>query len=97
MFIGAGRFTYYFLDEEKIEQLHLQTHHRIDEPRPDQIINGRSIEVNFIGANQSAVPQTFGKSLEYYNYLSERIHVDGHPALMHTQGLFILRFTTAST
>lgn len=71
MFIQPGRFVFTFMDEGKIEELHLQTHSPSDgEQRPlsREMINGHTVVVEFPGANISSVPLSFGKSYEYYNY-----------------------------
>lgn len=71
MFIQPGRFVYSFLDEGRLEQLHLHTHSPSDGERRShsgEMINGHTVVVEFYGANASAVPLSFGKSLEYYNY-----------------------------
>ena len=71
MFVAPGRFVYNFLDEGRIEQLHLHSHSPTDgegQSFSDQMINGHTVVVDFIGANTSSIPLSFGKSLEYYNY-----------------------------
>ena len=71
MFIQPGRFIYNFIDEGRLEELHLKTHSPSDgesASRKDEKINGHTVIVEFPGANTSAVPLSFGKSIEYYNY-----------------------------
>lgn len=72
MFIQPGSFNYYFLDERKMQEMHDHSHDRNNESgggmRPDQMIDGTSIKVNFIGSNKNLLPKPFGKSTEYYNY-----------------------------
>lgn len=55
-----------------MQTLHERLHERKNETdgrlAPGQIINGHSVEVNFVGANQSAGPSATGQSSEYYNY-----------------------------
>ena len=71
MFVAPGRFLYHFLDEGRIEQLHLHSHSPTDgegQSFSDRMINGHTVAVDFIGANTSSIPLSFGKSLEYYNY-----------------------------
>ncbi len=72
MAIEPGGFKYYFLDEKRLEELHEQTHLPQSEADGenvlDDVIKGNAVHVNFIGANQNAIPLPFGKSSEYYNY-----------------------------
>src|SRR3989337_3024485 len=72
MMIHAGKFQYYFLDEQRLEELHEQSHHSYNESDgslpSDEMIYGHAVEVNFIGANPESLPLPFGKSTEYYNY-----------------------------
>jgi hypothetical protein len=72
MMIQAGKFQYYFLDEQRLEELHEQSHHSYNESDGnlplDEMIYGHAVEVNFIGANPESLPLAFGKSAEYYNY-----------------------------
>src|SRR6188768_2195442 len=72
MSIEPGGFRYYFLDEKRLEELHEQTHLARSEADGqklvDDVIRGNAVHVNFIGANQNAMPMPFGKSNEYYNY-----------------------------
>jgi len=72
MAIEPGGFRYYFLDEKRLEELHEQTHLQRSEADSEKIIDneikGNAIHVDFIGANQHAIPLPFGKSTEYYNY-----------------------------
>lgn len=72
MMVGAGQFTYSFLDNEKIQQLHDQTHDGFSEinltndngPR----IGGRKVNVNFVNSNSAARPTAANKFVAYYNY-----------------------------
>jgi hypothetical protein len=71
MFIQPGRFVYNFIDEGRLEELHLGTHSPSDgeyTSHHSEKINGRTVVVQFAGANTSATPLPFGKSVEYYNY-----------------------------
>ena len=71
MNIQAGKFQYYFLDEQRIQELHERSHGHTNESdgQPgEEMINGHAVEVSFIGANTTSAPLPFGKSLEYYNY-----------------------------
>jgi gliding motility-associated-like protein len=71
MFIQPGRFVYNFIDEGRLNELHLHTHSPSDgeaASRKNEKINGHTVVVQFIGANAAAKPMTFGTSVEYYNY-----------------------------
>ncbi|HMG92562.1 MAG TPA: PKD domain-containing protein [Chryseolinea sp.] len=71
MFIQPGRFVYNFIDEGRLEELHLGTHSRSDGEASShnrEKINGRTVVVQFNGANSAATPMRFGQSVEYYNY-----------------------------
>jgi hypothetical protein len=71
MFIQPGRFVYRFLDEGRMEQLHLHSHSPTDgevRSQGHEMINGHTVVVEFMGANTTAIPLPFGKSQEYYNY-----------------------------
>ena len=72
MFIQPGGFTYYFLDEGKMQEMHEHSHAGNNESDGtaygDQMIDGYAIDVKFMGANKQLVPKPFGKSSEYYNY-----------------------------
>ena len=71
MFVQPGRFVYNFIDEGRLEELHLDSHSPSDgeaTSRKKEKINGHTVVVQFIGANSAATPMTFGKSVEYYNY-----------------------------
>jgi len=71
MFIRAGSFQYFFLDQKKLEEFHERSHEGWNEHRGsefDKIVDGIGISVSFIDANTTINPQSFGKSSEYYNY-----------------------------
>ncbi len=71
MQVEPGRFVYYFLDEQKIQQIHERSHHSNHKNEADILddqIEGYAVHVNFAGANRSAKPLPFGRSSEYYNY-----------------------------
>lgn len=70
MFVAAGGFNYYFLDEAKIQARHEQSHQQNHDGIPDNdpMIDGHFVKVSFVGANAQAVPTPYGKSREYYNY-----------------------------
>jgi hypothetical protein len=71
MIFQSGKFQYYFLDEQRLEELHHQSHNRKNESdgRDDnEMIDGHAVEVNFMGANRKSLPMPFGQSSEHYNY-----------------------------
>ena len=71
MIFQSGKFQYYFLDEERMEELHHRSHNHNNESDGQsgpEIINGHAVEVNFIGSNKLAKPLPFGRSSEHYNY-----------------------------
>ena len=72
MNVSPGRFQYYLLNEERMQELHELLHEKRNETdghfAPGQMINGHAVEVNFIGANKNALPTAMGRSSEYYNY-----------------------------
>ncbi|HEY9006196.1 MAG TPA: PKD domain-containing protein [Ohtaekwangia sp.] len=71
MVLQPGTFVYYFLDGQKLEQLHERSHYpaqRSEADLSDYNIDGYAIHVNFKGANQQSIPVPFGRSSEYYNY-----------------------------
>ncbi len=72
LFLQSGQFTYSFLDQRKIEELHEQSHGKSKErdshnPLNDQI-DGQIIQSIFIGSNANSVPIPFEQYPEYYNY-----------------------------
>jgi len=74
MSLKAGQFTYTLLDYQKLEELHEQSHHGFQEvrtiPEPGQMIDGYTLNVDFIGANSSAKVLPFGKQDTYYNFFT---------------------------
>ncbi|HEX6227289.1 MAG TPA: hypothetical protein VFZ52_22890, partial [Chryseolinea sp.] len=71
MIFQSGKFQYYFLDEQRMEELHQHSHdnrNESDASRGMEMINGHAVEVTFLGANRSSIPLPFGKSSEHYNY-----------------------------
>ncbi len=69
MVIGPAYFRYFFLDYDKLQQLHEQSHlQQAETNEGDDHVDGHAVFVNFAGANTGAVPQGFGKSSAYYNY-----------------------------
>lgn len=69
MLIEPGKFSYFFIDGKRIEELHDEGHHA-DEGKnlTGQKIDAHSVIVTLEGANSNADPVPFGKSNEYYNY-----------------------------
>ena len=71
MIFQSGKFQYYFLDEQRLEELHHQSHdfkNESDGHADVEMINGHAVEVNFLGANRNSAPLPFGQSSEHYNY-----------------------------
>jgi hypothetical protein len=70
MLVQPGKFQYYLLDEQRMEELHHRTHQvsEADGAPSEELINGHAVEVNIIGANVNSCPVPFGKSDEYHNY-----------------------------
>src|SRR5688572_6619128 len=71
MIFQSGKFQYYFLDEQRLEELHHQSHdfkNESDGHADVEMINGHAVEVNFLGANRKSAPLPFGQSSEHYNY-----------------------------
>src|SRR5687767_12380302 len=68
MTLLPGKIQYMFLDQQRIHELHDQFHVRPELDDRENKINGVAIEVEFVGANQEALLNPFGKFPEYYNY-----------------------------
>lgn len=70
MVLGKGNFSYYFLDQKRIQDLHEQSHDHDNDGMVeiDPMIDGYIVSVNFIGSNKNSLPQVFGQSKEYYNF-----------------------------
>lgn len=72
MVVRSGSFTYSFLDYERIQQTHDETHLPFNEVNPngrqmDQIA-GRTISVKFLNSNPSSLPSASNQYNTYYNY-----------------------------
>ena len=69
MHVSPGKFQYYLLNEDRMQELHEQLHERRNEGdgrfNPGQMIDGHAVEVNFIGANPTANSEAIGQSSEY--------------------------------
>ena len=71
MFIRRGGFSYYFLDQKKLEKLHEATHIPRNESMMgamNELVAGQMIQVDFKNANVAAESNPFGKLSSYYNY-----------------------------
>lgn len=75
LFVSPVQFSIYLIDEEALHDRHEQGHTAsgFDEASgefsaADETIAGHIVQLNFIGANPSSVPQAGGISSEYYNY-----------------------------
>jgi gliding motility-associated-like protein len=71
MAVQAGRFNYFFLDYEKVNELHERGHHNFKEVNisDDNIqIKGRKVSVHFLNSNHNASPIGNKKSTSYFNY-----------------------------
>lgn len=71
MHIGAGTFTYYFLDQRQLEELHEQMHHEFREayiPGDESTyVNGRKVSVSFVNHLSTVATPALRNQL-YYNY-----------------------------
>ncbi len=72
MFVQPGSFTYCFIDQERLQQLHERSHHSQSQEgtdiSPSEKIDGIRMQVNFVGSRKDLIPVTEGRSKEYYNY-----------------------------
>ena len=68
MMIGPGKFSYYFVDQKRIQELHDRSHQGEPDASTDWNIKGHAVQANFIGANLQSVPLPFGRYREYFNY-----------------------------
>ncbi len=68
--LGAGTFSYTFIDQQQIEARHLGNHRHYKESPPNEssMINGHVVVASFLGYNSSSEPQSFGQMPQYYNY-----------------------------
>ncbi|MBX2940926.1 MAG: gliding motility-associated C-terminal domain-containing protein [Cyclobacteriaceae bacterium] len=70
MAVQAGNFNYFFLDYQKVEELHESTHSGFKEvsTTPDNVqIKGRKVSVNFLNSNSVKAKASKPHS-NYYNY-----------------------------
>ena len=66
-----GGFSYTFIDQQRIEELHDLGHSNEKESSlqtPEIQIQAHRVQVSFIGSNKRALPQPFNRLVEYYNY-----------------------------
>jgi hypothetical protein len=69
MALNAGGFTYTFIDQERLDELHDQGHHSENEVRTSDLqIAAHQVKVSFLGANKTSTPLPINKLPEYYNY-----------------------------
>ncbi|HCM75127.1 MAG TPA: PKD domain-containing protein [Cytophagales bacterium] len=72
MVLRPGQFSYSFIDYEKINGLHDQSHTAFNEINPNEsyseAIAGRTVNVNFLNSNPDAVPKASNRYKAYYNY-----------------------------
>lgn len=72
MILQPGHFSYYFIDLEKLENVHERTHGLHNESNgavnSEEFIQGHTIQVNFINSNPDATPHSLGRLKTYYNY-----------------------------
>jgi hypothetical protein len=69
MALNAGGFTYTFIDQERLDELHDQGHHSENEVRTSDFqIAAHQVQVSFLGANKASTPLPINKLPEYYNY-----------------------------
>ena len=69
MNLGAGGFTYTFIDQERLDELHDRGHHSESEVTASDLqIPAHRVLVSFVGANKASVPNPINKLREYYNY-----------------------------
>ncbi len=72
MRLQPGGFSYSFIDQHLIDELHHAGHGPINESSGkadgDVEIDAHRVDVSFVGANLAAKPSAFGKRPEYYNY-----------------------------
>src|SRR5688572_3548400 len=63
MSFQAGKFLYYFLDEQRIQELHEHSHQHVNESDGgygNEMVNGHAVQVSFVGANLHSIPLPFG-------------------------------------
>lgn len=69
MNLNAGGFTYTFIDQERLDELHDRGHHSESEVTASDLqIPAHRVLVSFVGANKASVPNPINKLREYYNY-----------------------------
>jgi hypothetical protein len=72
LLLQPGAFSYCFLDQRKLEDLHDQHHSKSSEIDQENLlreqVSGQLIRAAFLGSNVGACPVPFGEYSEYYNY-----------------------------
>lgn len=68
MAVAAGSFKYFFLDRNKLEALHHQSHDPDAGSSSDAQVGGHAVFMQFQGANIEASSAGIARSEEYYNY-----------------------------
>ena len=71
MAIQAGQFNYFFLDYEKINDLHERGHQNFKEVNISDdniLIKGRKVSVHFVNSNANTTAIANKKSTTYFNY-----------------------------
>lgn len=71
MAIQAGRFNYFFLDYEKVNELHERGHQSFKEVSISDdniLIKGRKVSVHFVNSNPNVKASVNKKSSAYFNY-----------------------------
>lgn len=68
--VRPGSFTYYILDQQKIEDFHFHQlqDHAASEAQSKILVDGVKINVTFLGADQRSKPTGINRSEQYYNY-----------------------------
>ncbi|MEP6737240.1 MAG: gliding motility-associated C-terminal domain-containing protein [Chryseolinea sp.] len=75
LYVQSGVFTYFFLDESKLEHGHRRTddsEHKSNGKSDDGKISGHRLQVSFDGARTDITPFHIGRSDTYYNYFIGR-------------------------
>jgi len=89
MHLSAGQFTYFFLDQKKLQDMHERGHHttvtsELHQTGDDNSVKGQMIHVTFTGSNPKSTPLPFGKLDEYYNYFLGKTRHTGVHTYLHT-------------
>jgi len=70
MHLLSGGFSYTFIDQQRMDELHDFGHRNENESSlaSEIQIQGHRVQISFLGSNKQAIPQPFNKQPEYYNY-----------------------------